>query len=55
MALRIWLPLNGDSSNKGLGQNANFTSGTYSYNDNGKIGKCLKLSTTVETNLPIDL
>ena len=55
MALRIWLPLNGNLNNQGLGKNANFTSGTYSYDTNGKIGKSLSVSTTTETNLPIDL
>jgi hypothetical protein len=46
MALRVWLPLNGNLENKGL-SNIKLTSGTAVYLDNGKIGKCISLSSRI--------
>lgn len=46
MGLQIWLPLNGDLENKGLGE-INNIQGTPSYRTNGKIGSALELSTRI--------
>jgi hypothetical protein len=45
MALRVWLPLNGNLENKGISDNISFsvTSGN-SFTSNGKIGDALKLT-----------
>ena len=39
MSLQVWLPLNGNLQNKGLDKITVTTVGTFSYIDNGKIGK----------------
>ena len=45
MALLVWLPLNGNLNNQGL---SNITiSGTPAYDNNGKIGKCVKFNKTL--------
>lgn len=41
MALLQWYPLNGNITNKGSSNISATASGTISYNNNGKIGKCL--------------
>ena len=46
MGLRIWLPLNGNLENKGLGE-INNIQGTPSYRANGKIGSALELNTKI--------
>lgn len=46
MGLQIWLPLNGNLENKGLGEISNIQ-GTPSYRANGKIGSALELSTKI--------
>lgn len=46
MGLQIWLPLNGDLENKGLGE-INNIQGTPSYRVNGKIGSALELNTKI--------
>jgi len=51
MALRVWLPLNGNLENKGL--STIIPSGTPTFLDNGKIGKCISLTPRVSfTGLP---
>jgi len=51
MALRVWLPLNGTLENKGL--STIIPSGTPTFLDNGKIGKCISLNPRISfTNLP---
>lgn len=46
MGLQIWLPLNGNLENKGLGE-INNIQGTPSYRANGKIGSALELNTKI--------
>lgn len=46
MGLQIWLPLNGNLENKGLGE-INNIQGTPSYRANGKIGFALELNTKI--------
>ncbi len=41
MALKVWLPLNGDLENKGISNGTVATTATNIWNDNGKIGKCI--------------
>lgn len=43
MALRVWLPLNGNLNNYGLSETT-FTTQTATVDDNGKIGKCYKVT-----------
>lgn len=50
MALQVWLPLNGDLRNLGAA-NINFKSGTPSFSDDGKIGKCMSTGDAI-FNLP---
>lgn len=51
MALRVWLPLNGNLNNQGLSNI--IPSGTPTFLDNGKIGKCISLTPRVSfTGLP---
>ena len=45
MALRVWLPLNGNLDNQGL-SNARFTTATATIDNNGKIGKCYSFTAT---------
>ena len=46
MSLLVWLPLNGDLQNKGLGDDTPTISGTsVAVNNNGKIGKCYSFGT----------
>ena len=45
MGLQVWLPLNGNLENKGLGK-INNIQGTPSYRANGKIGSALELKNT---------
>ena len=49
MSLLVHLPLNGTLENKGL-SNINMT-GTPAYDDNGKIGKCVKFDATLTNKL----
>ena len=42
MALRVWLPLNGNLENKGLSNIGNLTVNNWTLNNNGKIGKAYK-------------
>ena len=46
MGLQVWLPLNGNLENKGLGK-INNIQGTPSYRANGKIGSALELNTKI--------
>lgn len=51
MALRVWLPLNGNLNNQGL--STIIPSGTPTFLDNGKIGKCISLTPRVSfTGMP---
>ena len=51
MALRVWLPLNGNLDNKGL-SNYTFNIGSnYTLDNNGKIGQCYKYLNSSFTNL----
>ena len=51
MALRVWLPLNGNLENKGLSKI--IPSGTPTFLDNGKIGKCISLTPKISfTDMP---
>lgn len=51
MALRVWLPLNGNIENKGLSTLT--SSGSPTFLDNGKMGKCISLTPRVSfTGLP---
>ena len=51
MALRVWLPLNGNINNQGLSTLT--PSGTPTFLNNGKIGKCISLTPRVSfTGLP---
>lgn len=51
MALRVWLPLNGNLNNQGL--STIVPSGTPTFLDNGKIGKCISLTPRVSfTGMP---
>lgn len=43
MSLVVWMPLNGDVNNQGVGK-LNYISGTPVYANDGKLGKCLDLS-----------
>lgn len=43
MSLQVWLPLNGNLQNKGLG-NINITNNNAIINNNGKIGKCYNVN-----------
>lgn len=43
MSLVVWMPLNGDVSNQGVGK-LNYISGNPVYANDGKLGKCLDLS-----------
>lgn len=53
MALRLWLPLNGDLHNQGLdGEATAVTATNGSFVTNGKIGKCLKLGYTNNIIIP---
>ena len=45
MALRVWLPLNGNLENKGL-SNTKFNNYGATVEDNGKIGKCYSFDGT---------
>lgn len=48
MSLQVWLPFNGTLENKGLYDDKNLTiSGTPNWDDDGKIGKCLKGGITI--------
>lgn len=53
MALQVWLPLNGNLDNQGL-YNKTITSSAFASNVNGKIGSCIKCSTTaaIDTEIP---
>lgn len=44
MALQVWLPLNGDLHNQGLFEEKVYLSSNLTYNDNGKIGKCMEFN-----------
>ena len=44
MSLLVWLPLNGNFNNQGLGENINVTNSGATVNDNGKFGKCYALN-----------
>ena len=46
MGLQVWLPLQGNLENKGLGE-INNIQGTPSYRANGKIGSALELNTKI--------
>lgn len=46
MSLQVWLPLNGNLNNNGIGNNTFVTYGTYSWDSLGKIGKCFKTQNT---------
>lgn len=51
MALRVWLPLNGNLENQGL--STLVSTGTPTFLDNGKIGKCISLTPRVSfTGMP---
>lgn len=51
MALRVWLPLNGNINNQGL--SSIVPSGTPTFLDDGKMGKCISLTPRVSfTGLP---
>ena len=51
MALRVWLPLNGNLNNQGLSNI--IPSGTPTFLDNGKMGKCISIAQRVSfTKLP---
>ena len=52
MSLRVWLPLNGDLHNQGLDSEYQSECSSYSINANGKIGKCIKLSSYIDTTVP---
>ena len=45
MALKIWLPLNGDLENKGI-SDITVTSGNVAIDNNGKIGQCYLINGT---------
>ena len=50
MALRVWLPLNGNLENQGLSDiNA---SGSLIYSDSGKIGKCANVDNRHVLTIP---
>lgn len=51
MALQIWLPLNGNLENQGL--NSSLFASSATYDNNGKIGKCLSsnIDLSVQDNL----
>lgn len=52
MSLQIWMPLMGNLNNQGL--EINYTvSGSPAYSSNGKIGKCLSTTNTIEINAPV--
>ncbi len=44
MALKIWLPLNGNLENKGI-SDVTVTNNGATVDNNGKIGKCYSLTT----------
>ena len=46
MALRIWLPLNGNVNNYGLANDYSFAVGSATIDNSGKIGKCYNFSST---------
>lgn len=45
MALRVWLPLNGNLDNLGASNAEAASAGTITVDNNGKIGKCYKIGT----------
>ena len=47
MALRVWLPLNGNLENKGLSKLIKTSTSTPTFLDEGKMGKCLSLTPRV--------
>lgn len=51
MSLQVWLPLNGDLHNQGLG-NITVTSGTSNFKTNGKIGLCFDLNARINFTCP---
>ena len=51
MALRVWLPLNGNLENKGI-SNITVTNNGATVDNNGKIGKCYKLSVANALTFP---
>ena len=53
MALKVWLPLNGNLENKGISGITGTTGSATTINNNGKIGKCYNFTGT--TNDYIDL
>lgn len=48
MALQVWLPLRGNLENIGLGSN-NITGNGFTAVQNGKIGQCTKITSTIDT------
>ena len=53
MALRVWLPLNGNLENKGLSKLIKTSTSTPTFLDEGKMGKCLSLTPRVSfTGMP---
>lgn len=53
MALQIWLPLNGDLKNRGLASIPALSLSSLTFDDNGKIGKCLKIPKITTNNIVI--
>ena len=51
MSLQVWLPLNGDLHNQGL-KTYNSTATDYIIVNQGKIGKCIKCASAINTNVP---
>ena len=48
MSLQVWLPLNGDLHNQGLKQSSIITSTNFSSSNTGKIGTCMKITSTTD-------
>ena len=53
MALKVWLPLNGDLKNQGT-SNVNVTSNYTSVDNAGKIGQCLKITNQIDLNYQLN-
>lgn len=51
MSLQVWLPLNGNTKNQGL-NDVQPSIGSNAIDSNGKIGSCIKVTSTIDTLLP---